>query len=375
MYLQCERRRASCPPRADRCGGNISILDNQKIFSSVDSENVVKYIDDFADQVENTWLDLTNIVLPSYYIKIKNVIICGMGGSNLAGEIINSLYTRSTRPVKIIEDYEIPDYVDNETLAIFVSFSGNTEETVISYKKATKKGARAFVISTGGALIEMAKSDEIPYFHYQYDSPPRFAVGISFTAVLSVLNKLAVINLSNIQIKEAILMLNAWTKKLSVDIPTARNSAKQLAGKLFDKFPVIVGMGEIAGVARTWEAQLNETAKTAAVVHTLPNLNHFAVSGTKFPKKSAKLFYIIIQSKYIDPRLKIQENLLIQVLDKAGINYETVFMHPTNDFLSEIYLNILFAEYIGYYLAILNKINPSVTPLQSFIKNSLAEKE
>lgn len=318
---------------------------------------------------------LSNLVLPTYYIKIKNVVICGMGGSGLGGDVVKYLMPRLQRPLTVVHDYDIPNFVDNETLLILISYSGNTEETIECYKQGIKKNARIFVVSTGGVLIDMAKSDGLPFFQYEYSCPPRYAVGYSFTAILGILNKLAVINLSQNQIKESILLLSAWVKKLSIDVPASRNSAKQLAQKLVDRIPVVIGQAESAGVNHIWKTHFNETAKTASYSEDLPDLNHYAVTGSKFPKKLVdRLFFIILQSKYSNPRLKLQENLFIQSLDKAGLDYEAVFMHPTNDIISEIYLNILFGLYTAYYLAILNKVNPSETPLQEFIKNTLSEK-
>jgi glucose/mannose-6-phosphate isomerase len=247
---------------------------------------------------------------------------------------------------------------------------------VSAYRQAVKNGARALLISTGGALTDMARKDGIPYLHYQYSSPPRYAVGFTFSALLAILNKLGVIDISPNQIREAILLLQSWSKKLQLAMPQSKNPAKQLAAKLIDRIPVIISQIELTGIARVWKTHFNESAKTAAYTEELPDANHYAVSGTKFPKKVVdKQFFVIIQSKYSQPRLKIQENLFMQSLDKSGIGYEAIFMHPTNDSISETYLNILFAEYGAYYLAILNKINPFPTPAQDFIKQTLLTKD
>ena len=110
--------------------------------------------------------------LPSAYHATRSVVILGMGGSAISGDLARTLgSTTASVPIEVVRGYSIPGYVDSHTLVIAISFSGNTEETLAAFEAASRKGASLLVIAGGGELHERARAIGIPALSYTKCQP------------------------------------------------------------------------------------------------------------------------------------------------------------------------------------------------------------
>ncbi len=109
-------------------------------IKEIDKESMLRHIEELPDQIEQTWEYIQKFVLPANYIKVKNIIMLGMGGSGIGGLLASSLAFLSAKiPICILSDYNLPAYVNEDSLVISVSYSGNTEETLSAFKEAGEK--------------------------------------------------------------------------------------------------------------------------------------------------------------------------------------------------------------------------------------------
>lgn len=349
-------------------------LDNLDEIKNLDRENILKNIQEFPEQCEIAWEDLNKFPLPASYIQAKNVLLCGMGGSGIGGALVASLASKSSVSVTTWSDYDIPGFVNKDTLVIITSYSGNTEETVDSYKKAAAKTNKIVVISTGGKVGSLATNFKNPHYKINYGSQPRAALGYSLTVILAIFAKLKFIELTNDEFKEAILLLKALQKKIDIGISTYQNNAKILAQKLVDRIPIIYGSGILTEVARRFKGNFNENAKVCSYYEVIPEMNHNALVGLKYPKNlSSQIFVIILQSHFDHPRNQLRQKITGQILDKNKIKHEFIMLEPTPTPISEILQVIHFGDFVSYYLAILNNVEPNPVDIIGFLKDKLAE--
>ena len=188
-----------------RCAGmKKNILDEQdKIFKN-DPENMLSCIEDLPDQIKDCWGQISNFVIPAHYINIKNIVIAGMGGSAIGGDIVRVfVHDNAKKPIQLVRDYELPSYVSRDTLVISSSYSGTTEEALSCYDMAKAKGAKIIGIASGSRLMQKCQEDKTPCFKIDYASQPRAAMGYSITALLGILSKLGVIDFDSNNILEA----------------------------------------------------------------------------------------------------------------------------------------------------------------------------
>src|SRR5205807_9393606 len=114
-------------------------------------------------QVRDAWALVQGLSLPSGHAAAANVVICGMGGSAIGGDLVRALADRECRvPLSVLRDYDLPTYVDGRSLVILSSFSGTTEETLSAGEQALKAGARVVGITTGGELAKRASAAGFP---------------------------------------------------------------------------------------------------------------------------------------------------------------------------------------------------------------------
>lgn len=350
-------------------------IDNINAITRLDSEGMLQKTLDLPNQIERCWHDFKTLGIPTYYINAKSVLILGMGGSAIGGALAASLAkTRAKIPVSLCRDYEIPAWVDRNTLVIGVSFSGNTEETLIAFAKAAKITEKLITISTGGELASLGSRYKA--FHYQinYSSQPRAALGFSLTALLAIFNKLKIMEITDEEIAETVHLMKDLIAQIEPEVKTPKNNAKLLAQRIFGKIPIVLGAEIMAEVARRWKGHFNENAKNASYFEELPEMNHNALVGLEYPSDlGKKVFFILLESKFNNPRNRLRHAVTAQILQKRRIAFESVLMEPSGKAVAEMFKMILFGDFVSYYLAILNNVSPDPVDIVDFLKEKLAE--
>jgi len=300
--------------------------------------------------------------------------VLGMGGSAIGGDLIGGLLLgEACVPVIVSRDYDLPKYVDSQTLVIASSYSGNTEETISAFEQALKTNAKKLVITTGGKLKTLAERNNVPVCVFSYKAQPRAVLGYSLGLMIGILHNLGVIKKQSEEVAKAINTLDELSAKIDAAVPLANNPAKQLAQKLVGKTVVVYGGGIFAEVAHRWKTQVNENSKAWAFYEAYSELNHNAVVGYEYPSELAgKMYVVMLRAPSIHPRNLKRYELTAQILDKSGVAYE--ILDATGEgLLSQVMSHILFGDWVTYYLAILYGADPAPVKVISGLKDKLAQ--
>ena len=349
-------------------------LDNPEVYKRLDPAGMRERIRELPQQCLKAWQQALSFKLPRPYSKIDRIIILGMGGSAIGGDLLNSLASlESKTPISVCRDYNLPHFVDANTLVIASSYSGMTEETLSAFDQALAAPAKKLVITTGGKLKAIAEQNKIPVLIVDYKAPPRAALAHSFVPLLGICQNLGIVSDKSKDVAEMAQVLQDLQETIDENRPLKSNPAKQLAAKLYDHLAVIYGAGFVATAAQRWKTQINENSKAWAFYEIFPELNHNAVVGYEFPADLAqKLFVVFLRSPRLHPRTLIRYKLTAEMLSNAKVSHEIVDSSGESA-LSQMMSLVFFGDWVSYYLALLNETDPSPVKVIDFLKKRLAE--
>ncbi|MFC1923890.1 bifunctional phosphoglucose/phosphomannose isomerase [Chloroflexota bacterium] len=349
-------------------------LDNANIYKQFDPSGMLEHLHEFPTQCQRAWQNALKFNLPQDYAEVNKAIILGLGGSAIGGELVRRLALLEQKlPVWVHREYNLPPFLDESTLLITSSYSGNTEETLSSFTESLKVPAKKLVITTGGTLQKLAEKENIPILTIDYKAPPRAAFPHSFIPLLGILQKLGLLEDKSADFDEAIEVLKKISTELDESIPLTSNPAKQLATKLLGHVAVIYGAGILSEVAQRWKGQLNENSKSWAFYEVFSELNHNAVVGYEFPAKmKERILVVLLHSNLLHPRISLRYRLTAEILAKAGVRHEQVEAKGDSP-LAQMMSLVLFGDWVSYYLAILNSVDPTPVSTIDYLKNRLAE--
>jgi len=306
--------------------------------------------------------------------KIQNIVITGLGGSAIGGDLLRAyLADKCAVPVIVNRHYYFPDYVGKNTLVIVSSYSGNTEETVAAYKDAVKRKAMIFCITSGGEVEKMAKKHKHPYIKIPGGLPPRAALGYSFFPTLIALSKLGFIKDQKKEIKETLALLHSLSARYA-DHNAADNQALNLANTLHGKLPLIYsGADKFDTVNTRWRGQITENAKTLAFGHVFPELNHNEIVGWEVLTGLMKQIHVVIlrdkeDYKRIQLRMEVSKGIIAPLAD--GI---TEVYTEGKSLLARTFSLLYLADWVSFYLAMLNGVDPSPVKKIDFLKEELGK--
>lgn len=348
-------------------------LDQPATYAELDHADMLSRVVDMDRQAEDAWRLAGELDLPVEYRQARQVVVLGMGGSAIGGDLARTLAARHARvPILVSRDYEAPAFVGPETLVIASSYSGNTEETLSATEQALTAGARILAISTGGTLAELASSRGFPLLRFRYDAQPRAALGYSLFSLLGILSSLDYVPAALLKIDEALTQIRERTAAYGVDSPTSLNPAKELASALHGSLAVVYGGGILAEVARRWKGQFNENAKHWAFFEQFSELNHNAVIGYEHPEALAeKIVVVILSSALNHPRIGLRERITASILGRAGIHNRVVRAEGQGE-LAQVCSIVVLGDFVTYYLALLNGADPTTIGNIDYLKAELA---
>jgi glucose/mannose-6-phosphate isomerase len=354
-----------------------SILDSREQLKALDKSNLLGSVEALGDQIQDALEQTKNITLPdSYNQDIKNVVVSGMGGSVLASHIIKQLYKSELKvPFDIVSHYDLPGYVNGETLVILASYSGTTEETLESANQAKERGAKVMVITTGGKLAMLAQENNWPSYiiqaTYNPCNQPRLAVGYAIVGQLMLLAKAGLISDPAEELQTLIPKLKTICQSLAPE--SKNNLAKNLTFTAYDKHIVFVAAEHLIGAAHVFNNQINENAKALTSEWHLPEFNHHYMEALSYPKstKDNTVFFLFNSSLY-HPRLQKRVLITKNLLEQKG--YEAQVILATSETkLAQVFETIQIGAFIAYYLPMLYGIDPSGIPNVEWFKSEMAK--
>jgi len=353
-------------------------LDSIEEIKKIDTDNVLGSIMDLPKQCEDAWENAKDIVVPESYRDVTNIIMSGMGGSGLGARIIESVYHNQLKyPLTRVNDYDLPKFADHHSLVICSSYSGETEETISTAKEAIERNCKWMAIGTGKSLIELAKTNNVPYYKiepkFNPSNQPRMAIGYSVIGQLILASKAGLFSIEHDDIKLAVVAMKDVILKNGSNIPESKNDAKKLAIKLVGKNIFYISSGHLIGAIHTVNNQLNENTKAFSSDFQIPELNHHLMEGLTHPVENQnRLFFIFANSQLYSERIKKRLEITKEVLGKNNIEYFE-FKASSTTKLSQSFEIIQFGAFVNFYLSMLYNQNPSPIPWVDFFKKKLSQ--
>ncbi|MFH1440699.1 MAG: bifunctional phosphoglucose/phosphomannose isomerase [Candidatus Omnitrophota bacterium] len=345
-------------------------------ITKVDRSGMLEFLLGFPSQCKAAYEIAKNLKIKRIKRKFEKIVFAGVGGSAMGADFIKSyLYLKSKFPVLVIKEYVLPEYVDSSTIVFILSYSGNTHEVLNAYKQARQKGAYIICVSSGGALDEYSRRDEVMFIKIPSGLLPRCAFGFLSIIPLCILSKLGIIKNVDKPVDEVIGFLEKLRDdSLSPRIGQKDNIAKYIAGKLYDKFVVIYsGSMHFDIIASRLRGELAENSKTLSSMHTFPEINHNEIMGWENPKKLLRNFVVLmLRDNSLDHRVAKSMELTRGIIKKEGVEVYDLWSQG-NSLFSRMFSLIYIGDYISFYLAILYGVDPTPIGKIDYLKERLAD--
>jgi glucose/mannose-6-phosphate isomerase len=315
--------------------------------------------------------------VPEEYKQIHNIVVAGMGGSRFTPRIVKELYYDSiTLPYELVDTYALPRYVRDNSLVILSSYSGTTEEVISCGLEAMTRHAKVMGICKGGTIGNMLIENNLPRYllsaKYNPCGQPRIGGGYLLMGHIGFLKTLGFLGINDEEVENAISYVREFTKKMLPDVPTEKNPAKQLALKLYDMHPFLIGAEFLRGYVNGFANQINETAKLISDYRHIPELNHHLLEGLKSPSTihDTGLFVFVNSNLYREPIRKRFE-ITKEVVEKQHVATHTVTLQGDTK-LSQILEGLALSGFTTFYLAMMYNLDPVAIPWVDYFKQKLS---
>ena len=347
----------------------ISILDNKDEIRKIDKENYLFSLENFSNMIKDTINLFKEYSFPNDYYNFNKIIFAGMGGSAIGGELVRDiLLDKLSIPIIIHKDYWLPNFINKEDLVFIISYSGDTEETLSSFINAYNKKSKIIIITSNGLLLKLAKNLKIPFIEIPKGFQPRAALPYLFSSILLSLNNLGIKYFSINDLLKASYLIDDLKKEISIDSPLSKNIAKRIALSIFNSFPVIYSSIHLKSVAYRFKTQLNEVSKIFCRIEYFPELYHNEIAAWMKKIKPENSSVILFRSKF-EPTYITEKILnLIEEITHMGINNFHEIKAIGSNYIEEVLSSIYIGDFISFYLAIINKIDPSSIDIISRFK-------
>ena len=304
-----------------------------------------------------------NMKLTPRHKEIRNVAIAGMGGSGIGGNLVTELIQEKIKlPIMVCKDYFLPESVNEHTLVIASSYSGNTEETLHALEQAIHRGCKIVCVSSGGSMINLAKKAGLDYVIIPGGKPPRACLAYSFIQQLFILAHYNLIDEGfEVGIEQAIRLLDKEEKRTN-------KQARSLAKKLNKKIAVLYSAANFEAVAIRWRQQINENAKSLCWHHAIPEMNHNELVGWRTPGKYAVVF---LRNETDYSRTQQRMNIAKNIISQYTKHIYEVWSKGDSHIERALYL-IHFGDWVSYHLAELRKVDPVEVNVIDYLKAELA---
>lgn len=279
---------------------------------------------------------------------VTGVVVVGMGGSGIAGGFLEVLAAEESEVrVETVRGPSLPRWVGPSSAVVLVSYSGGTWETLAAYEQAGSRGARRFVVASGGELAKRASADEVPIVTVPTGMPPRAAVGYLFGALLGLTDPLFP-RPSEERLHRIAPALSAYGDELArPNGPAARLANRIRTGRI-----EVVSGPFLQPVARRWKNQFEENAKRRANVEVVPEALHNAVVGVDAASRSDLRSSSVVVLGCESDREEIIRGLdyLGSLFVRRGAHRERVDL-PGSDRLEILLRGVAFGDHLSLWVA------------------------
>jgi len=349
-----------------------TILDNMREIMKIDKSDMLSFCVDAPKHYgEAAKLAKT---LSISYPKPQTIIVSGMGGSAIGGELLKD-WTRDKAevPVEVCREYSLPAYADKNTLVVVVSYSGETEESLSAFLDAIKRECMIICISSGGALHEFAEKLNIPHLRVPSGMAPRATLPYLFVPLPILLEKLGLVSGVTPEVSETIKALNQVSDANLPEKLLKDNFSKTLASNICGTVPVVYGFTYYRAVAQRFKTQFNENSKVPAKWEFFPELDHNEIVGWEAVRELAKCFSVMLIRDDDEPdemrqRIEATKKLICKQSVKV---FEVWGIGKTR--LAKMSSVICIGDFTSVYLAVLRRIDPTPVRTISLLKEKIKQ--
>jgi len=331
---------------------DIQEFDPQKMYQTYD--NWSTYSEDAFNK------ELSKLQLQD----IDHIVLAGMGGSGAIGDVISAILSREDIHVSNVKGYLLPKTVDERTLVISTSISGNTKETLEILDNKSKSDAKFVAISSGGIMKEKCLKNSITHYDIPMIHSPRASFTVFLYSILNIFED--VLPVQKNEVFESLGKMKELQKRINSDNLEQNNPSLDLAKKI-NSNPLIYYPDGLKAAAIRFKNSLQENVKIHASIEDVIEASHNSISTWENENKFKP---ILIQGK--DDLIKTKErwSIIKEYFKTRDIDYEEVFSVDGN-IISKLVCLIYLLDYTSIYLAILSKTDPSPVTAIDFVKSRL----
>lgn len=324
-----------------------------------------KLIAEFPKNIADACEIAEQVDLSSLKKEYNNILICGMGGSGIGGKLVSQWVVEEIQvPITSIQDYRIPAFVDEKTLIIASSYSGNTEETLIAMKSAVAKGGTVVAISSGGELVKYCIENNFAYIKVPGGNPPRTALAFSIVQLVNIFFKAGLIS------EEKLNDIKTCRSFLNKELVDIKEEAKKLAAFLENSIPAFYASSIFEAVAIRARQQFNENSKLLCWHHVIPEMNHNELVG--WGGGSETFSAVFLHSSFIHERNQKRFEISEEIVGKK--TKKIYHLHPQgNSIIQESMYIIHVVDWASWYLAEIKKEDAMEIKVIDHLKNELSK--
>ncbi len=302
----------------------------------------------------------------------RRLLVGGMGGSAIAGDVLAGLYTALGAPVEVspVRDYRLPPARPGDRL-VLCSYSGNTEEVLSLYGQARDARIEPILVSAGGRLGELGDAEGLTRFDLPPGYPPRSAFPALLGRLLAVGEGLGLHDSEDEALDATLAALDEVVDRCAPERPLESNPAKALALRLGDAHPVFCSMAPAYdAIGLRLRCQVEENAERAAFSRSLPELHHN--SWVPWAGDDAPGLAVWIGAEDAHSRVLLRRRLSDEILAEKGEKALSIEASGQALF-TRLLTTVLLGDYMSVYHALMRGLDPTpVTPLGA-MKERLAD--
>ena len=342
----------------------------------IDPQGMQDAIYNFADNIKHASEIGEKIILNNKYDGIRNIIIVGMGGSAIGGDINKMLLKNDLSvPLIVCRNYFIPKWANNHTLVVVSSYSGGTEETLSAFKDALSKDCQIYGITTGGNLSKRLSSNDLDFTLIPSGLQPRAALAYSFVPMLYLFFHLGLVK---IDLKDKLMNSVKLLKSVRDDYihDNQKNPTWVLSNKIYNTIPIIYGETDNTSIiALRWCNQLSENSKMLAFSNELPEFNHNEIVGWENnPNLIERLSVIWLSDQSDYERISMRQKISNKILDTTVKKQFEISLNGSSRFERLLHL-IHFGDWVSLWCAYLHGTDPSPVDKISSLKKELTNQK
>ena len=330
-------------------------------LKDIDSQSMYEIYDKWSDIAKESYKNL----LPKIDLKnIEHVVFAGMGGSGAIGDVFASILSKMDIHVTVVKGYLLPKTVNENTLVVCTSISGNTDETLTVLQNSKKSDAKFVGLSSGGLMKDYCEKNSVDYYKIEKEHSPRASFIGFLYSTLNILEP--IIPISKNEIGESIISLSHTKKEIDSNNLNERNSSLELASWI-KSIPIIYYPWGLQSAAIRFKNSMQENAKKHVLFEDVIEACHNGIVSWETP---SNIQPILLQGK--DDHVKTQDrwNIMKEFFQERQIGYKEIFS-VDGSILTKLVCLIYSLDMTSIYNAVISKIDPSPVNSIDFVKKRL----